>query len=387
MFDLSNVPTPCYVLDEARLIQNLAVLDAVQERTGCKIIMALKGFAMFGVFPLIREHLRGVAASSLHEARLGYEEFGREVHVFAPAYREAEFDELLAYSNHLVFNSFSQWQRFKPRLTASRKQVSCGIRVNPEHSEVKVALYDPCAPFSRLGVTRKNFLEDDLEGITGLHFHTLCELNADSLARTLRAFEDKFGEFIPRMKWVNFGGGHHITRPDYDVDLLCELIADFKKRYPVEVYLEPGEAVVLNAGVLVASVLDIFHNQKDIAILDASAAAHAPDVLEMPYRPEIEGAGKRRGLSVQLSPGRPHLPGWRRFRRLFLSRPAAGGFTAGFHRYGPLHDGQEQYLQWRGAAGHRRPGRPQAYPYPAPVWLRRLPQPAFMKADRLAQPE
>ena len=234
----------------------------------------------------------GVAASSLHEARLGYEEFGREVHVFAPAYREAEFDELLAYSNHLVFNSFSQWHRFKPRLTASRKQVSCGIRVNPEHSEVEVALYDPCAPFSRLGVTRKNFLEDDLEGITGLHFHTLCELNADSLARTLRAFEDKFGEFIPRMKWVNFGGGHHITRSDYDVDLLCELIADFKKRYPVDVYLEPGEAVVLNAGVLVASVLDIFHNQKDIAILDASAAAHAPDVLEMPYRPEIEGAGK-----------------------------------------------------------------------------------------------
>ncbi len=292
MFDLSNVPTPCYVLDEARLIQNLAVLDAVQERTGCKIIMALKGFAMFSVFPLIREHLRGVAASSLHEARLGYEEFGREVHVFAPAYREAEFDELLAYSNHLVFNSFSQWQRFKPRLTASRKQVSCGIRVNPEHSEVEVALYDPCAPFSRLGVTRKNFLEDALEGITGLHFHTLCELNADSLARTLRAFEDKFGEFIPRMKWVNFGGGHHITRSDYDVDLLCELIADFKKRYPVDVYLEPGEAVVLNAGVLVASVLDIFHNQKDIAILDASAAAHAPDVLEMPYRPEIEGAGK-----------------------------------------------------------------------------------------------
>ena len=292
MVDLSNIPTPCYVLDEARLMQNLAVLDAVQERTGCKIIMALKGFAMFSVFPLIREHLRGVAASSLHEARLGYEEFGREVHVFVPAYRETEFDELLTYSNHLVFNSFSQWQRFKPRLAASKKQVSCGIRVNPEHSEVEVALYDPCASYSRLGVTRKNFQENDLEGITGLHFHTLCELNADSLARTLKAFEEKFGEFIPRMQWVNFGGGHHITRPDYNVDLLCDLIIDFRKRYPVEVYLEPGEAVVLNAGVLVASVLDLLHNQKDIAILDASAAAHTPDVLEMPYRPEIEGAGK-----------------------------------------------------------------------------------------------
>lgn len=292
MYDLSNVPTPCYVLDEARLLQNLAVLDDVQKRTGCKIIMALKGFAMFGAFPLIREHLRGVTASSLHEARLGREEFGGEVHVFAPAYREAEFDELLAYSDHLVFNSFSQWERFKPRLAASGKRVSCGIRVNPEHSEVPVALYDPCAPFSRLGVTRRNFRGNDLEGITGLHFHTLCELNADSLARTLKAFEGKFGEFIPRMEWVNFGGGHHITRADYDVDLLCELITHFRKRYAVEVYLEPGEAVVLNAGVLVASVLDLIHNQKDIAILDASAAAHTPDVIEMPYRPEIEGAGK-----------------------------------------------------------------------------------------------
>ena len=291
MFDLTTVPTPCYVVDEPSLVRNLEILDSVQERTGCKIIMALKGFAMFGVFPLIRQHLWGVTASSLHEARLGYEEFGKEVHVYAPAYKETEFEELLTYSNHIVFNSFSQWIRFKPFLTKAKPQVSCGIRVNPEHSEVKVALYDPCAPFSRLGVTRKNFREDDLEGITGLHFHTLCELNADSLARTLKAFEDKFGEFMPRLKWINFGGGHHITRPDYDVDLLCELIADFKKRYPVEVYLEPGEAVVLNAGVLVASVLDVLHNERDLAILDASAAAHTPDVLEMPYRPEIEGAG------------------------------------------------------------------------------------------------
>jgi len=292
MHDLTTVPTPCYVLDEARLIRNLTVLDEVQKRTGCQIIMALKGFAMFSVFPLIRQHLRGVAASSLHEARLGHEEFRGEVHVFAPAYREAEFDELLTYSHHLVFNSFSQWRRFKPRLAASKMRISCGIRVNPEHSEVEVALYDPCAPGSRLGVTRGNFQEDDLDGITGLHFHTLCELNADSLARTLKAFEANFGEFIPRMQWVNFGGGHHITRPDYDLELLCELITDFRKRYPVEVYLEPGEAVVLNAGVLVASVLDLLHNQKDLAILDASAAAHTPDVLEMPYRPEIEGAGK-----------------------------------------------------------------------------------------------
>ena len=291
-FNLTTVPTPCYVLDETILEQNLGVLDGVQERTGCKIIMALKGFAMFGAFPMIREHLYGIAASSLHEARLGHEEFGREVHVFAPAYKEEEFEELVSYSNHIVFNSFSQWNRFKPQLAGLKNHLSCGIRVNPEHSEVKVAIYDPCSPFSRLGVTRENFLEDHLEGITGLHFHTLCELNADSLARTLLVFEKRFGPFIKRMQWVNFGGGHHITRPDYDVALLCDLITDFKHRYPVEVYLEPGEAVVLNAGFLVASVLDIIHNRMDIAILDVSAAAHTPDVLEMPYRPEIEGAGK-----------------------------------------------------------------------------------------------
>jgi carboxynorspermidine decarboxylase len=291
-FDPTTLPTPCYVLDEAILEQNLGVLDSVQKRTGCKIIMALKGFAMFAAFPLIRQHLCGVAASSLHEARLGYEEFGKEVHVFAAAFREQEFAELLSYASHLVFNSFSQWSRFRPLLAGPQTRVSCGIRVNPEHSEVKVTLYDPCAPFSRLGVTRENFQANQLDGITGLHFHTLCELNADSLARTLPVFEEKFGQVIERMHWVNFGGGHHITRSDYDVDLLCKLITDFRKRHPVEVYLEPGEAVVLNAGFLVASVLDITHNRMDMAILDASAAAHTPDVLEMPYRPEIEGAGK-----------------------------------------------------------------------------------------------
>jgi carboxynorspermidine decarboxylase len=291
-FDPTTLPTPCYVLDETVLKQNLDVLDSVQERTGCKIIMALKGFAMFGAFPLIRQHLCGVAASSLHEARLGYEEFGKEVHVFAAAFKEPEFAEVLSYSSHVVFNSFSQWGRFRPQLARSKKHVSCGIRVNPEHSEVKVAIYDPCAPFSRLGVTRENFQVDQLDGISGLHFHTLCELNADALARTLPVFEDKFGTVIERMQWLNFGGGHHITRSDYDLDLLCNLISDFKKRHLVEIYLEPGEAVVLNAGFLVTSVLDIIHNQMDIAVLDASASAHTPDVLEMPYRPEIEGAGK-----------------------------------------------------------------------------------------------
>ena len=246
---------------------------------------------MFGVFHVIRRYLCGVAASSLDEARLGYEEFGGEVHVCAPAYSETEFGELLSYADHMVFNSFSQWGRFKAEVIRSGRNIFCGIRVNPEHSEVKAPIYDPCGPFSRLGTTIANFKESELDGITGLHFHNLCELNADSLERTLKAVEDKFGSFFHRLKWINFGGGHHITRRDYDTDLLCSLINNFKKKYPLDVYLEPGEAIALNAGVLEASVLDIMHNEMDIAILDTSAAAHMPDLIEIPYRPSIRGAG------------------------------------------------------------------------------------------------
>ncbi|MFO7667445.1 MAG: carboxynorspermidine decarboxylase [Desulfobacterales bacterium] len=287
----NEIQTPCYIIEEDALLRNLKILDSVQKQTGCKIIMALKGFAMFSVFPLVRQYLCGVSASSLDEARLGYEEFGGEVHVCAPAYMESEIDELMGYTDHMVFNSFSQWRRFKKRVSESNRNISCGIRVNPEHSEVKVPIYDPCGPFSRLGTTRENFEENELDGITGLHFHNLCELNSDSLSRTLKVVEDKFGSFFHRIIWINFGGGHHITRRNYDVDLLCSLITDFKKRYSLEVYLEPGEAIALDAGVLEASVLDIIHNKMDIAILDTSAAAHMPDVLEMPYRPEITGAG------------------------------------------------------------------------------------------------
>lgn len=286
----AEIQTPCYVVDETALRRNLEVLDSVQKRTGCKILMALKGFAMFSVFPLIRQYLHGVAASSLDEAQLGHENFGREVHLFAPAFKGEEIHQLLQYCDHIIFNSFSQWNRYKALILRNERPIACGIRVNPEHSEVRVPIYDPCGPFSRLGVTRSNFQQDDLDGISGLHFHNLCELNADSLERTLHAFEEKFGVFLKRMQWVNFGGGHHITRKDYDVDLLCRLIADFKHRHALEVYLEPGEAIALHTGVLVTSVLDIIHNEMDIAILDTSAAAHMPDVLEMPYRPEILGA-------------------------------------------------------------------------------------------------
>lgn len=288
---IGNVFTPCYVINEYALEQNLKILATVRQRTGCKILLALKGFALFSVFPLLRKSLDGANASSLDEARLGHEEFGGEVHVCAPAFKDAEFPEILLYADHIVFNSFSQWQRFKPLVMSHKRRVECGIRINPEHSEVRVAVYDPCQKHSRLGVPVAEFKPDELDGISGLHFHSLCEVNADALERTLHAVEEKFGFCLGRMKWVNFGGGHHITRKDYDIDRLCDLIVRFRERYNVDVYLEPGEAVALNAGVLVASVLDITRNEIDIAILDTSASAHMPDVLEMPYRPEIAGAG------------------------------------------------------------------------------------------------
>ncbi len=284
--------TPCYVIDEGLLKKNLEVLDGVQKRTGCKIILALKGFSMFSTFDLVGQYLSGTTASSFNEARLGFEEFGKEVHLCAPAYKDDEFGRLLKYSSHIIFNSFSQWQHFKPVISGSAKTARCGLRINPEHSEVKTSIYDPCAVGSRLGIRSDQFKGVDLDGITGLHFHTLCELNSDALERTLEVVERKFGAVLRNMKWINFGGGHHITRPDYDIDKLCCLITDFQKKYDIEVYLEPGEAIALNTGVLVASVLDVVHNESDIAILDTSAATHMPDVLEMPYRPQIVGAGK-----------------------------------------------------------------------------------------------
>lgn len=288
---LKNIPTPCYVVDEGLLEKNLKILQYVQDKSGGKIILALKGFAMFSVFPLIRKYLTGTAASSLDEARLGFAEFNKEVHLCGPAYRESEFRELLSCCSHITFNSFSQWKRFKPLVKKYGKKVSCGIRINPGHSEVKVAIYDPCARYSRLGVTAGEFRPEELNGISGLHFHNLCELNSDALERTLKAVEAKFGKYLKKMEWVNFGGGHHITRPGYDVERLCRLVKSFGSRYGCRVYLEPGEAIALNTGVLVAQVLDIIRNEMDIAILDTSAAAHMPDVMEMPYRPNIVNAG------------------------------------------------------------------------------------------------
>ncbi|MCP5523977.1 MAG: carboxynorspermidine decarboxylase [Verrucomicrobiales bacterium] len=291
-FDPATVPSPCYLVDEARLRRNLAVIRSVIDRTGCKILLALKGFAMWRTFPVVREYLHGVTASAVNEARLGREEFGAEVHAYAPAYSEQDITELLPLVDHLVFNSVGQFHRYRDRVRAAGRSISMGLRVNPEYSEVAVELYNPCRKRSRLGVRLAELEGQDLDGLDGLHFHTLCEQNSDTLERTLGVVVDKFSRFFPRLKWVNFGGGHHISRPDYDVDRLCRTIDAFKQRFPLEVYLEPGEAIALNSGVLVASVLDLVENEVPIAILDTSATAHMPDVLEMPYRPEIVGAGK-----------------------------------------------------------------------------------------------
>ena len=295
--DPALVPdSPSWVIDMTALENNLRILADVQERAGCKILIALKGFATWSTFPLVRKYLSGATASAPHEARLAHEKLGGELHAYAPAYSESDISELLPICDHLVFNSLSQWQLFRSRVEAHNtahpdRRVSCGLRINPEHREVAVALYDPCAPGSRLGVTREALRPELMEGLEGLHFHTLCELDSDALERTVAAVEEKFGDLLPKLKWLNLGGGHHITRPGYDTDRLVRIVKRLKERYGVAVYLEPGEAVAIRTGVLVATVLDIVENNGPIAILDTSATAHMPDVLEMPYRPEVVGAG------------------------------------------------------------------------------------------------
>ncbi|MBE6907231.1 MAG: carboxynorspermidine decarboxylase [Ruminococcaceae bacterium] len=288
-FDLNAVETPYYIVDESLLIKNLEILKKVIDQTGCHILLAQKAFSMYSLYPLIRNYLNGTTASGLNEAKLGYEEMGGETHIFSPAYSEKEFDEILNICDHIIFNSFSQWQLFREKALASGKQF--GIRINPECSTQDHAIYDPCSFGSRLGVTLENFRPDLLDGISGFHFHTLCEQNADALVKTLEIVEQKFGKFFSRMKWINFGGGHHITRNDYDMNALVACIRRFQEQYGLEVYLEPGEAVALNTGYLVSTVMDVIENGIKIAILDTSAACHMPDVLEMPYRPNIVDAG------------------------------------------------------------------------------------------------
>ncbi len=293
-FDPSRVPSPCFVVDEVMVERNLRILNRVQQESGAKVLLALKAFSMFSLAPLIDRYLTGTCASGLYEARLGREEFTGEVHTFSAAYNEREFDEILNVSNHVVFNSFSQWNRYRERALAAqqrRPQLSFGLRINPLHSEGANPLYDPCAPGSRLGIPLSAFNSADLSGIDGIHFHTLCEQSFSPLERTLNAIEDQFENYLHAMKWVNFGGGHHITAADYPVEKLIERIKLFQNKYQVQVYLEPGEAIAIHTGVLVSEVLDLIQTDINLAILDTSATCHMPDTLEMPYQAEIHHAG------------------------------------------------------------------------------------------------
>lgn len=290
-FDISKIKTPCYVVDEKLLVKNLEILSHVSKETGCKILLAQKAYSMFSTYPLIGKYLAGTTASGLYEAKLGFEEMGKENHIFSAAYSQDEMEEICEICDHIVFNSFNQVEKYKNQVAKKGKE--WGVRINPECSTQEGhAIYDPCSEGSRLGITLENFRPnlDLIEGMDGIHFHTLCEQSCDDLVTTLKAVEEKFGQYIGNLKWVNFGGGHHITRDDYDVELLIKTVNEFKKKYGVQVYLEPGEAVALNAGFLVSEVLDIVKNKINIAILDASAACHMPDVIEMPYRPNIIGA-------------------------------------------------------------------------------------------------
>ncbi len=297
----NKVKTPCYVIDEAALIRNLEILRDTAQRSGACILLAQKAFSAYTYYPLIARYLDGATASGLFEARLAHEEMKGENHVFSPAYRDEEFDELLDICDHIVFNSFSQWKKYRRK--ALSHGGSFGIRINPECSTQEHGIYDPCAPGSRLGVTAANFEPEELDGISGLHFHTLCEQNADALKTTLAAVEERFGQYLYKMKWLNFGGGHHITRADYDRELLISEILRIRDKYGVEVYLEPGEAVALNAGYLVSTVQELVDNGISTAILDVSAACHMPDVLEMPYRPPLMNSGKagERAYTYRLS--------------------------------------------------------------------------------------
>ena len=283
-----SIATPVYLIDETLIEENMRILQYIKDRTDCKILHALKSYASFATFPVMSRYIDGTCASGLNEARLGYEEFKKEVHTFGAAYKEKEVGQILKYSDSIIFNSFYQLEKYGEM--ARKKGVETGLRVNPGHAEVEIDMYNPCAPYSRLGIVDDIFKEKFPKHkhiVDGLHFHALCEQNSDVLERVLKSFEKLYEPYIRGLKWVNFGGGHHITRDDYNIELLIKIINAFKKKYGVQVYLEPGEASVLNAGVLISSVLDIVNNDAEIVIIDASAETHMPDVLLMPYRPHI----------------------------------------------------------------------------------------------------
>jgi carboxynorspermidine decarboxylase len=284
-FDLSRVPTPCFVVDEKAVERNLTILSEIGARSGAHVLSALKAFSMFSLAPLVREHLGGTCASGIYEARLGREEYGGEVATFCAGYKDADIDEILSLSDHIIFNSPAQKDRFLAKAQAANVQI--GLRINPEHSEGEIPKYDPCAPCSRLGTPVKQLAAETLTGVDGLHMHTLCEQGLEPLQRTWAAVEPKLKPFLGQLKWLNFGGGHHITRDDYDRDGLVEFIKSIRAKYNVDVYLEPGEAVALDAGILVGEILDLPTNGMTLAITDISATCHMPDVIEAPYRPAL----------------------------------------------------------------------------------------------------
>ena len=291
MIEYQKIPSPAFVLEEKLLRQNLELIRGVQERAGVSIILALKGFAMWKVFPTVANYLKGATASSLHEARLIFEEMGVRAHTYSPAYLASEFEEIKRYSSHITFNSLGQYHLYKDKLTDDGRKISPGLRVNPEYSEVEVDLYNPAAKGSRLGEAPDNLAAGLPAGIEGLHFHTLCESSSYDLEKVLVAFEKHFGRFFPQLKWVNFGGGHLMTRKGYDINHLIGLLKNFRKQYGLEVILEPGSAIAWETGDLVSTVLDITDNRSiKTAIVDVSFTAHMPDTLEMPYRPRIMGA-------------------------------------------------------------------------------------------------
>ncbi len=288
--DASALPSPCFVVDEQVIRRNLDILHEVGERSGARVLAALKAFSMWSLAPLYHDRVWGTCASGLHEARLGAEHYGGEVHAYSAAFGAADLEEILTFADHVIFNSCGQWLRFRDRCLAAKKsrpQLEFGLRINPRHSEGTTPLYDPCAPGSRLGIPADELTAEALEGISGLHFHTLCEQPFEPLARTVAAVEADFARWLPQISWINFGGGHHITAPDYDIDGLVALVQDFSRRHDCQVYLEPGEAVAIGSGVLVTEVLDVMQSGMQHAIVDTSATCHMPDTLEMPYRAEI----------------------------------------------------------------------------------------------------
>lgn len=298
--DIQTIPSPCYVIEESLLRRNLTLIKDVKERAGIEIIMALKAFAMWKVFPIVREYIPYATASSVYEARLVYEELGTPAHTYSPAYTEADFPHLLKCSSHITFNSLSQFERFYPMVVADGRRISCGLRINPEYSDVATDLYNPCAPGSRMGITSDKLPDQLPEGVEGLHFHTLCESSAQDLANTLQAVEQRFGRWLSQVRWLNMGGGHLMTRKGYDIDFLLRLLNEFKAKYPhLQIIMEPGSAFFWQTGFLRTTVVDLVENNGvETAVIDASFTCHMPDCLEMPYKPAVRHA-------TDAAPGKP----------------------------------------------------------------------------------